>query len=232
MSERSPIDPTEPERSDPEPEQAEESPRHQPDVFDELRSEQATLLRPQILAVSIWDRERGVPHGVWLDAAADYKELQHEIRDMLRRSPTAQRTGQPSKWFSIDDFAGFGSFNLRKVHSFNFIWHTARGIVEHGPAFAAWAQIVKGSQKLLSEFESNYLGEWDSLDEYVDARNAMAPPPEPPAENRHQLPPENDDDTEKIAVVPNRDNRLWLFRMPPPDPERPTPEAPAPDGGE
>ena len=45
----------------------------------------------------------------------------------------------------------------------------ARGIDVHGPAFAAWVSLTdETGDDIESRFESAYLGEWSSVEEYAD----------------------------------------------------------------
>ena len=43
----------------------------------------------------------------------------------------------------------------------------ARGIAEHGPAFAAWADVME-DEATLGGFADAYLGEYDSLEAYAE----------------------------------------------------------------
>lgn len=62
----------------------------------------------------------------------------------------------------IYDTIGFGDFHVEPGEDPGVICQVARGIREHGPAFAFWAKLHDADPGVLASFEGSYLGEWDS----------------------------------------------------------------------
>lgn len=125
--------------------------------------------RPRIYAASLSDYNDGILHGAWLDAAVEPNELHEGIAAMLAASPTATKTGQPAEEWAIHDFEEFGPLRLGEYQSVEWTTAVARGIAEHGPAFAAWASQVDSDQDRLGQFEKCYLGEWESVEAYAES---------------------------------------------------------------
>jgi antirestriction protein len=72
--------------------------------------------------------------------------------------------------WAIHDHDGFYGLHLSEYESIEHVARIARGIVEHGPAFAAWASQIGSSQwdEGLDQFDDCYRGEWDSLTAYAE----------------------------------------------------------------
>lgn len=79
--------------------------------------------------------------GQWIDATLDPAEIEAALdgRD-------------------IYDTIGFGTFVLEPGENPRVISRVARGIQEHGPAFAAWAQLHDADPDMLDGFAYAYLG--------------------------------------------------------------------------
>lgn len=116
---------------------------------------------PRIYVASLADYNAGRLHGAWLDASQPVEELHAGIQSMLRRSrePLAEE-------FAIHDHDGFGPASLGEYESIDRVQRLASGIVEHGPAFAAWASHCDPAE--LDRFEEAYRGEWPSVTAYAD----------------------------------------------------------------
>ncbi|MFG1797779.1 antirestriction protein ArdA [Nocardia sp. NPDC049149] len=74
----------------------------------------------------------------------------------------------------IWDYRGFGAFSittgaigLEGVDSIELLAQVARGIKEHGPAYAAYASAHEGDSRLLDNFATVYKGHHESLAAYV-----------------------------------------------------------------
>ena len=85
---------------------------------------------------------------------------------MLRNShePDAEEYG-------VFDYDGFGDAAslLGEYPSLETISKVARGILENGQAFAAWAAYVGPERhEELDRFEDQYLGEWESIEAYAE----------------------------------------------------------------
>jgi antirestriction protein len=155
-----------------------EKPKHaangelqQPSPQDPIeQAERAETLdedHPQIWVGSLSDYNNGVLHGEWLDAARDADEVHADIQRMLEASPTAAKYGDVAEEWGIFDNEGFGPLQVGEHDSISFVTAVARGIAEHGPAFAAWADVME-NEELLDGFQEAYLGEFDSLEAYAE----------------------------------------------------------------
>lgn len=112
---------------------------------------------PRIWVGSPADYNNGRLHGEWIDAAVSSKELVEAVQRMLAASdePGAEEYG-------IFDYDNFGQFRVGEHDRLERVARVARGIAEHGPAFAAWAELHDGDESMLDQFEAAYLGEYVS----------------------------------------------------------------------
>lgn len=123
-------------------------------------------LNPEIWVASLSDYNNGNLYGVWMDATLDADELQQAIQFMLRNSPS-----RDAEEWAIFDHDGFGGYDLGEYTSLKTVSRVAQGIAEHGPAYAAWVELVGDeSEELLTDeaFHDHYEGEYDSLEDYVE----------------------------------------------------------------
>ncbi len=118
--------------------------------------------RPRVYVASLSDYNAGRLHGEWLDADQDTDALLAAVTQMLAGSlePLAE------EW-AIHDYEGFGGVRLSEYEALETVSRIARGIVEHGPAFRAWAAALDDWESL-DQFEDHYLGHWDSVTEYAE----------------------------------------------------------------
>lgn len=119
------------------------------------------------MAGSLADYNNGRLHGAWIDATRDPEAIQADIDAMLAASPWTARTGEPAEEWGVFDYDNFGVCRIGQHENLDWISAVARGIAEHGPAFAAWADVMEGPE-LLADFEQAYLGEYDSLEAYAE----------------------------------------------------------------
>lgn len=131
--------------------------------------EEATQERshPRVWIGSWADYNEGTLHGRWIDAARDPGEIQADIDQILQTSPVAKRHGVPSEEWGVFDHEGFGSLQVSEQASLDYLSELARGIVEHGPAYAAFAAMHDGGE-LVQDFDGSYLGHYDSMEAYVE----------------------------------------------------------------
>src|SRR5262245_60261691 len=115
---------------------------------------------PRIYVASLSDYNAGILHGTWLAADQPPDELHAGVLEMLARSPT-----DDAEEFAIHDFEGFSHYPVHEYDSLDWISRVARGIVEQGPAFSAWAEQSDHDDETLRGFEDVYLGEWGSVEE-------------------------------------------------------------------
>lgn len=117
---------------------------------------------PHIYIASLSDYNEGRLHGEWIGAAQSPEELERAVKAMLARSPTPGA----EEW-AIHDYEGFGPLRLNEYESLDHVARLAEGIVRHGLAFAAWANLVGDDQQALEAFEDVYFGCWDSMQQYA-----------------------------------------------------------------
>src|SRR5947209_5812596 len=99
--------------------------------------------RPRIWVASLADYNNGRLHGRWINAARDESVLQADIDSMLAASPLTAATGEPAEEWAIHDYDGFGSLRIDEHENLGWISQVAKGIARHGPAFAAYADVVE-----------------------------------------------------------------------------------------
>jgi antirestriction protein len=133
----------------------------QPNRGEEGESKQK--VRPRIYVASLSDYNAGRLHGGWFDADREPEELEKEIGFMLASSPEPVA----EEW-AIHDHEGFGLAYISEYESLETVSWLAKGISEHGLAFAAWAALQSNDEEALVRFEGAYLGNWESLEEYAD----------------------------------------------------------------
>ncbi len=118
---------------------------------------------PRIWVASLADYNAGRLYGDWLDAAQEKSELEEAIVGLLARAPTPG-----AEECAIFDADGFAGLRIDGHESLDVVSRLARGIKEHGPAFAAWSDIAGRDAETLEAFEASYLGEWGSLAAYAE----------------------------------------------------------------
>jgi antirestriction protein len=118
---------------------------------------------PQIYVASLADYNDGILHGKWIDAAREPWEIQADINDILDSS----RQPDAEEW-AIHDYEQFGSCRIQEYDSIELVSRIARGIAEHGYAFAAWAEVHESEPDRFDDFHAAYLGHYDSLQGYAE----------------------------------------------------------------
>lgn len=135
--------------------------------IDQQQQEQHEVLReepPRIYVASLSDYNNGILHGEWIDATQEPDQLDEAITAMLARSPSDPHAEE----FAIHDYENFGTCPIGEYDSLDWISVVARGIDEHGLAFAAWAEQCGDDQERLARFDDAYLGAYDSLTDYAE----------------------------------------------------------------
>ncbi len=119
--------------------------------------------QPRIYVASLSDYNDGYLHGTWINAAQEPEDIHAAIQDMLARSPTPG-----AEEYAIHDYENFGPLRLDEYESIETVALLARGIAEHGVAYAHWAAVVEDSSpEALGRFEDAYRGHFDSLVDYA-----------------------------------------------------------------
>jgi antirestriction protein len=134
---------------------------------DSEQREQDQTETPRIWVGSLSDYNNGILHGAWMDAAREPDEIQADIATMLAGSPWTARTGEPAEEWGVFDTDNFGACRIAQHEGLDWISAVAKGIAQHGLAFAAWADVMEDPE-LLPGFEEAYLGEYDSLEAYAE----------------------------------------------------------------
>jgi len=130
----------------------------------EQTAERPPQARPRIYVAGLSDYNAGRLHGVWLEAAQEAEELQAGITAMLETSPKPVA----EEW-AIHDHEGFGRMHLGEYESLETVSTVALGIVEHGPAFAAWADLQYPlDPSALVDFEAAFRGTWENVEAYAE----------------------------------------------------------------
>jgi antirestriction protein len=127
------------------------------------QGEQPNEGRPRIYVASLSDYNAGRLHGSWIDATNEPDAIHEQIQEML----AASREPLAEEW-AIHDYDNFGRLRLGEYESIDAISLVARGINEHGGAFAAWASLDDLDPERLARFEESYRGTWGSLEDYAD----------------------------------------------------------------
>nr|CRL76759.1 antirestriction protein [Mycolicibacterium malmesburyense] len=136
-------------------------PEHQPEVAEHREKEPKPS--PAIYVASLADYNNGVLHGTWIDAAREPEDIEADINTMLAdsREPNAE------EW-AIFDYDQFGCCRIHEHDPIDLVARIARGIQEHGYAFAAWAEVHEGNPERWDDFTEAYLGHYDSVQDYAD----------------------------------------------------------------
>jgi antirestriction protein len=131
--------------------------------IEDQEHEQRT--RPRIYVASLSAYNAGRLHGAWIDADQDVDELHAEISAMLAHSP------EPiAEEFAIHDYEGFGPTYLDEYESLDRVAALARGIAEHGRAFAHWANYLGSNDwEHLDRFDDCFLGQWESAEAFAES---------------------------------------------------------------
>jgi antirestriction protein len=142
-------------------------PINEPTTAHAEQHEAEPATTPRIWVASLSDYNNGILHGAWIEAARDEEELQADITAMLADSPWTGRTGEPAEEWAIHDQEGFGALRFDEHKKLRWISLVAKGIAQHGLAFAAYAEVVE-EEELLASFDQDYLGHYDTLHAYLE----------------------------------------------------------------
>jgi antirestriction protein len=117
-----------------------------------------------VYVASLADYNAGRLHGQWLQANVGQEELEAGVQLMLAASPTPG-----AEEFAVFDYEGFGPLRLEEHESLGTLAAIARGIAQHGPAFAHWVAIVGISNVAERDnFDDVYQGHWESVNAYAE----------------------------------------------------------------
>lgn len=129
---------------------------HQPqqgsgqDPEQESIYERLPTRNPRVWIGSLADYNNGVLHGDWADAAVDDAELIAAAQAILA---TSEQPG--AEEYAIFDYDDFGDFRPEQYEQLSLVAKVARGIQEHGDAYAAWAQLHDADSDMHDAFEDS-----------------------------------------------------------------------------
>jgi antirestriction protein len=148
-----------------------------------------------------------------LDAA----DIKADIDAML-----AQSREPDAEEFAIHDYDQFGRCRIHEHDSIDLVARIARGIQEHGYAFAAWADVHEGTPERFDDFEQAYIGHYDSVQDFVEQSADDLGYTEELAKLPESLQPYLRFDSEALArdmelagdiyTVANPDGGVWIFQ--------------------
>jgi len=118
---------------------------------------------PRIYVADLAAYTNGRLHGVWLDATRDVAELWNEVQAMLARSPVPD-----AEEIAIHDHEDFTGYPLGEHESLAFVSRLARGIVEHGQAFAAYADWNRQGDPDLERFSEAHEGTYPTREAWAE----------------------------------------------------------------
>ncbi|MCF8785263.1 antirestriction protein ArdA [Rhodococcus ruber] len=192
---------------------------HEPHYDPRHEDEPDRQLQPRIWVGSLADYNAGRLHGDWIDAAVDPSTLQAAVERILASSvePDADEWG-------IFDYDEFGDYQVGEYDPLDQVAAVARGIAEHGSAFATWAEIHDGNPDMLAQFDDCFLGTYDSVSvwarEVLDGSGIEETlDREVPADLRAYVQFDYDEFAHSLQLsgdihVENApDGKVWLFRV-------------------
>jgi antirestriction protein len=135
------------------------------DEQQERQEQQRPRVQPRVYVASLSDYVAGRLHGEWIDADQEPKELGVAIARMLGRSPMAG-----AEESAIHDYEGFYGLRLDEYEGLTTVSRVAKGIVEHGEAFALLASYASPDDLdfLDAAMSDSYLGAWDSMEAFAE----------------------------------------------------------------
>lgn len=145
---------------------------HQPDdesATVESGREREPQLNPRIYVTRGLPLRAELTDGAWFDMARDPLTIRAELYSVFADEETYDHEGLYI--WDHQDFGGFGvttgAIGLEGVHSIELLSQVARGVAEHGPAFAAWAAAHEDDPHLLNRFALAFQGHHESMAAYV-----------------------------------------------------------------
>jgi len=118
---------------------------------------------PRIYVADLAAYTHGRLHGVWLDATRDAEELWADIRAMLASSPEPL-----AEEFAILDHEDFTGYPLGEHENLAFVSRLAKGIAEHGQAFAAYADWNRQADPELEHFAEAHEGTYPTREAWAE----------------------------------------------------------------
>lgn len=124
----------------------------------EAEAERGRRYRPQVYAVDVDSRERGIQYGLWIEAEQDTEGITADVVAMLAGSPTVNA----ARW-EVSATQSFAGLDLDGLNDPKLIAQLGHGVSEHGAAYAAWAGIAGITDaEELAKFNDFFVGSYDS----------------------------------------------------------------------
>jgi antirestriction protein len=120
-----------------------------------------THTAPRVYVACLASYNAGRLHGTWVDAT-DTDELREGIAAVLKSSPI----GGAEEW-AFHDNDGFGGL-IGEYEDVDKVAALGSAIVEHGPAFIAYAENIGADYATGDGFEESYQGEHDSEEDFAE----------------------------------------------------------------
>ncbi|MFF0493957.1 antirestriction protein ArdA [Nocardia sp. NPDC004068] len=144
-------------------------------VDSEHNQEQEPRLNPRIYVTAGLPLRAELTKGTWLAMARDPGVVRAELFAVLGE-PLDHGIDRFYIW-DDQDFGDFdvttGAIGLEDVHSLELLSQVARGIAQHGPAFAAWASRYEDEPAQFDRFAAAYKGRYENIADY--ARQMVTP---------------------------------------------------------
>lgn len=127
-----------------------------------------TTETPRIYVASLSDYNAGRMLGAWVDITGDPDDTHEAIAAILA---TSQEPGA-EEW-AIHDHDGWAPMNISESADVEALNVIAAGIIDYGPAFAAWSDYYHGPHPVAAdidpdEFDEDFRGEWESVEAYAE----------------------------------------------------------------
>lgn len=113
--------------------------------------------RPRIFVASLGALIDGDLEGAWFDADVSAAELLSKAAGLLGDEPN-----EPPHEHLIYAHENFAGYELSQSAPLSLVADVARGIRDHGSAFAHWARLVENRTEFLADFKNHYFGYWPS----------------------------------------------------------------------
>jgi len=120
---------------------------------------------PEIWVGSLSDYNDGHLHGVWLDATLDAEELHAAVQFMLRNG-----YDRHAEEWGIFDHSDFCGADISEYESLETVSRIAKGVAEHGEAFAKWCGYMGTTDmdEVERTFYDAFQGKHESTEAYVE----------------------------------------------------------------
>lgn len=131
-------------------------PRHERECADENT--------PKIYVACLSAYNNGYLHGIYIDATQEPEDIENDIEWMLSWSPVADN--EACEEWAIHDYENWLGIKLDEYEDIRKIAKLATVLEKHGKAFADYYAYY-GNDATVEEFEENYLGAYESEEDFV-----------------------------------------------------------------